>query len=109
MTVADLLERLVAHRDASSPGAAGGAFKEHVDRFTERLAMIRDCPPDDVTQAIFDQVSGLADQVIEALEQRLYDADDPQPFKRRLAQSVYAIRREIEDVYRWKQRFGRVK
>jgi hypothetical protein len=106
MMIRDLVERLVAHRDELAADIDGKAFEASVARFTERLAMIRDCPAADVPQATFDQVSGLADQVIEAIEQRLNDGNDGASLKRRLANTVYAIRGEIEELFRWRKHFG---
>lgn len=106
MSLPDLFSRLVEHSNAVAAAHRGKTFEASVQQFTEALATIPDYRHVELSQEQFDAINSLAEQVIERIEQRLYDEDDAQSLKKEMAKSVYAIRKAQEEVFRWRKHFG---
>ena len=107
MTISDLLAQLVERNAAIASATRGKAFEASVQQFTDAVATIPDYHHAGMSQEQFDAINGLAEQVIESIERRLYDGDDRESLRQEMAQSVYAIRKAQENVFQWRRHFGR--
>lgn len=108
MTIPDLVDLLLAHSNAVAAATRGKAFDTSVQKFTEALATVPDHPHAEMSQASFDLVNGLAEQVIAHIERRIDEAEDKELLKEEMAESVYAIRRVLEEMFQWRRHFGRI-
>ena len=103
----DLLSLLTAHGRTVLTTQQTRTFEAAVERFAQTLAVIPDYPPAEMSDKAFADVNGLAAQVIVKIENRL-DANDLDDRNReRLTESVYDIRRGLEEAFRWRRQYLR--
>jgi pantoate kinase len=103
----DVVGRLSDDAVAAVTASSSKAFETAVRRFTSDLEAVPDYPAADMTNEGFAHVNGLAEQVISDIERRL-EADIPEPHRRELlAESVFAIRRALEEAFRWRRHYLR--
>lgn len=107
MNIPDLVDQLVEHSNGVAAASRGKAFETSVSKFTETLATVPDYPHAEMSQASFDLINGLAEQVIAHVERRIEESRDDESLKEQMAESVYAIRRVLEELFRWRRHFGR--
>lgn len=105
--MSDLLDRLADDTAAAVTASSPKAFEAAVRRFTSELETIPDSPAADMSNEGFARVNGLAEQMISEIERRL-EREIPEAARRQLlAQSVYAIRRALEEAFRWRRHYLR--
>ena len=73
--------------------------------FVGALAHVPDFPAAEFTPLEIEQLSATAEQVIEAIERRLENSKDRVATQQELAESVYEIRRELEEITRWRRHY----
>ncbi len=73
--------------------------------FVGALAHVPDFPAAEFTPIEIEQLSATAEQVIEAIERRLENSKDRVATQQELAESVYEIRREMEEITRWRRHY----
>ena len=73
--------------------------------FVGALAHVPDFPAAEFTPLEIEQLSATAEQVIEAIERRLENSKDRVATQQELAESVYEIRREMEEITRWRRHY----
>ena len=77
------------------------AFTLKLAQIVSALGAIPDSPPRDITAAAIARLRELADETIEAIEQRIDAGADDDKVQQRLAGTVYEIRKRMEAVYVW--------
>ena len=73
--------------------------------FVGALAHVPDFPAAEFTTLEIEHLSATAEQVIEAIERRLENSRDRVATQQELAESVYEIRRELEEITRWRRHY----
>jgi hypothetical protein len=85
--------------------ASGRTFLKLMREFVGALAHVPDFPAAEFTPLEIEQLSATAEQVIEAIERRLENSKDRVATQQELAESVYEIRREMEEITRWRRHY----
>jgi hypothetical protein len=85
--------------------ASGRTFLKLMREFVGGLAHVPDFPAAEFTPLEIEQLSATAEQVIEAIERRLENSKDRVATQQELAESVYEIRREMEEITRWRRHY----
>jgi len=85
--------------------ASGRTFLKLMREFVGALAHVPDFPAAEFTPIEIEQLSATAEQVIEAIERRLENSKDRVATQQELAESVYEIRREMEEITRWRRHY----
>jgi hypothetical protein len=85
--------------------ASGRTFLKLMREFVGALAHVPDFPAAEFTTLEIEQLSATAEQVIEAIERRLENSRDRVATQQELAESVYEIRRELEEITRWRRHY----
>ena len=85
--------------------ASGRTFLKLMREFVGALAHVSDFPAAEFTTLEIEQLSATADRVIEAIERRLESSKDRGATQQELAESVYEIRREMEEITRWRRHY----
>jgi hypothetical protein len=85
--------------------ASGRTFLKLMREFVGALAHVPDFPAAEFTTLEIERLSATADQVIEAIERRLENSKDRGATQQELAESVYEIRREMEEITRWRRHY----
>jgi hypothetical protein len=75
------------------------AFRSAVDDFEHLLSRVSDYPPDFLTDTDGRALSSIADSVVERIEQRLDSRADRAAVQRELAQRIYKVRLDVEEIY----------
>jgi hypothetical protein len=99
--IQDFVNALAAHRQAVGTALRGGAFLTEVEHFSARLHALPHHTASELSAEQFDLINSLSDQMIEAVENRIDQGEDDEDTRRKLAESVYRIRRHLEEIYRW--------
>jgi hypothetical protein len=79
------------------------AFVAAVTRFVQLLATVPDHPSRELSADSVAALSGLAESVISRIESRVSTANDPGAVQVDLIASVYDIRRDLEEIDRWRR------
>jgi len=85
--------------------ASGRTFLKLMREFVGALAHVPDFPAAEFTALEIEQLSATAEQVIEAIERRLENSKDRVATQQELAESVYEIRRELEEITRRRRHY----
>jgi len=85
--------------------ASGRTFLKLMREFVGALAHVPDFPAAEFTPIEIEQLSATAEHVIEAIERRLENSKDRVATQQELAESVYEIRREMEEITRWRRHY----
>jgi len=85
----------------------GRPFETAVTEFVRVLRTVPDGPPGETSTGTIQVLQHLAERVIRRIEERLARGEDRQPLQQRLAESVYDIRRALEELDRWQQHYRR--
>ena len=75
------------------------AFRAAVDEFEHLLARVSDYPPDFLTDTDGRVLSSIADAVVGRIEERIDSRADRAAVQRELAQRIYKVRLDVEDIY----------
>jgi len=87
-----------------------GSSRRRQRAITNFIAGLRTIPDGPHDQASSDQIvalQSLAERVIERIEDRLSEASDRAGVQLGLAESVYSIRRSLEEVEYWRRHYSR--
>jgi hypothetical protein len=83
-------------------------LEPHHSAFTHKLAHVvgligalPDSPAQDFTSEAMARLRQVADEAVDAIERRLDTGGDDEPAQRRLAGTIYEIRRRMEAVELW--------
>jgi hypothetical protein len=85
--------------------ASGRSFLKLLRDFVGALAHVPDFPSAEFTPLEIEQLSATAEGVIEAIERRIERGNDRVTAQRELAESVYEIRRELEEIALWRRHY----
>jgi hypothetical protein len=75
------------------------AFRAAVEDFEQLLSRVSDYPPDFLTDTDGRALSSIADAVVERIEQRLDSRADRTAVQRELAERIYKVRLDVEEIY----------
>jgi hypothetical protein len=81
------------------------AFETAVHAFVTFLSGVPDSAAGEWTREGLSLVRARAEDVVEAIEQRLEAAGGSGHAEQRLAESIYGIRRALEEIDRWERHF----
>jgi hypothetical protein len=87
------------------PDAASAAFLKSVRDFVAALSRVPDCPADTFSSVEIAQLSSAAERVILTIEARIESAQDRSGVRQQLAESIDDVRRELDEVSRWRRHF----
>ena len=103
--IQDFVDALIGHREAVVTATRGRTFLREVEHFIARLHALPEHPASQLSAEQFDLVSSLSDQMIEHIESRIDRKEDDESLRQELAESVYRIRRGVEDIYSWRTHY----
>jgi hypothetical protein len=101
----DLFRLLTAHGRTALTTERTRTFEAAVERFAQTLAVIPDYPAAEMSDEGFTSVIALAEQVIAKIEHRLDANDLNDSGRQRVTESVYDIRRGLEEAARWRRHY----
>ena len=104
MNAPELLNAISAAAEGLS-SASGRSFLKLLRDFVGALAHVPDFPAAEFTPIEIEQLSATAEGVIEAIERRIEHGKDRVTTQRELAESVYEIRRELEEIALWRRHY----
>ena len=104
MNAPELLGAISAAAEGLS-SASGRTFLKLMREFVGALAHVPDFPAAEFTPLEIERLTATANQVIEAIERRLENSKDRVATQQELAESVYEIRREMEEITRWRRHY----
>ena len=84
---------------AVEPAGSRRAFRSAVEDFEQLLARVSDYPSDFLTEADVSALSSIADTVVDRIEQRLDARADRGAVQRELAERIYKVRLDVENIY----------
>jgi hypothetical protein len=85
--------------------ASGRTFLKLLRDFVGALAHVPDFPSAEFTPVEIEHLSATAERVIEAIERRIEAGNDRMTTQRELAEAVYEIRRELEEIAHWRRHY----
>ena len=88
------------------PSAFGHTFIKAVRRILDALARVPDYQPDAVSDEDIQRLHAIGESTIAAIEHRLDAGHDRMSVRLELAEAVYAIRRELEEITRWRHHYS---
>jgi hypothetical protein len=100
--IQDFLDALVAHRQAVVTATRGKTFLREVEHFIARLHALPQHPASQLSTEQFESIGRLSEEMIAVIETRIARGGDDASVRQELAESVYAIRRKLEEIYRWR-------
>jgi hypothetical protein len=103
----DLVERIADGAANAVLASRSKAFEAAVREFVFALQTVPDYPAADMSNEGFARVNGLAEQVISEIERRLDGTIGDRNMRERLTESIYDIRRGIEEAFRWRKHYLR--
>jgi hypothetical protein len=77
------------------------AFTHKLGHIVGVLGTIPDSPSGRLTPAEMERLRTLADEAVDAIEQRIHSAKDSEDVQQRLAGTVYEVRKRMEAVEIW--------
>jgi uncharacterized protein YgfB (UPF0149 family) len=101
--IQDVVDALVAHGQTVLTATRGKTLAGGVRQFIETLGLFPDNPAAELSAESFEMVTNLAEQIIAHIERRIETEDDKS--NQELAESVYDIRRNVEEIYRWRKHY----
>jgi hypothetical protein len=104
--MSNLVSQAADAAQAVNDATRGGAFDKAVRHFVETLRRAPDQTPKGLPADTVEVLSRLGDQVVEAIETRLYMAGDRVSVQRDLAAAVYDVRKAVEEIHRWWRHFA---
>lgn len=106
MSASDLLKAAsTAAHDAVSSNTSGRAFRKLTRDFVDALARVPDYPAADFSPLEVEQLSSTAEHVIAAIERRIDADEDRDRVKQELAETIYEMRRRLEEISRWRRHY----
>jgi hypothetical protein len=87
------------------PDAASRAFLKSVRDFVAALSRVPDYPAGTFSPVEIAQLSSTSERVIGSIETRIESRQDPSGIQQQLAESIYDVRRELEEIGRWRRHF----
>lgn len=104
---ADLLATATEAALAIDISGTGGPFDAAVQRFVTILQSVPDLGPSDLSADEAGALVAMTESVLTRIDDRLATSDDRAGIQSDLADSVYALRAALEQIYLWRQHYGR--
>lgn len=106
MSASDLLKAAsTAAHDAVANNTSSRAFRRLTRDFADALARVPDYPAADFSPVEIEQLSSTAEHVIAAIERRIDADEDRDRVKQELAETIYEMRRRLEEISRWRRHY----
>lgn len=83
-------------------------FLRAAKQFAAALGLVPDCAISDFASSDLDALQPRAERVIAMIEARLDAGKDRDSIRQELAEAIYDIRRELEEINRWRQHYSAV-
>ncbi len=103
----DLLATITEAALAIDTSTRGGAFDKSVQRYVTLIGTVPDYGPTALSADDATAVTMMAEDVIRLIEARLSVGSDGEDIQKDLAESIYAIRAALEQIYIWRKHYGR--
>lgn len=103
MSPSDLLKSAAAAAQALEAKPSPRTFRKLAREFVDAVARVPDYPAADFTAIEIEHLSTTAEYVIAAIERRLESEDDRGPVQVALAETIYDIRRGLEQIAMWRK------
>ena len=101
----DVMAKAVEFAETIRTTRHGHAFEKAVEGFVRLLATVPDFPPAAFSDDAVGSLQSLSEQVIARIEQRVDTQQDSASVQQDIVESVYDIRRALEDIDRWRRHF----
>jgi len=101
----DMVSQAIEAAHAIGHAHGGRRFAAAVGQFAETLASVPDYTPADVPSGTIPLLKALAEDVIVQIERRIDAGRDRAVVQRDLAESVYDVRRGLEEIDRWQRHY----
>lgn len=101
MGLQEELAEAIAIVDGLPNTRRGGAFVADVERFVAYLGVMPDNQVTDITEPVAAAVRREADRIVDCIEKRLEHGGDRPSVQRKLASSIYDVRRRMERLELW--------
>ena len=106
MSAADLLKTAsAAANDVVTNTESGRAFRKVIRDFVDALARVPGIPATEFSPLEIEQLSSKAEHVISAIERHIDDAADKEGTRQALGEEIDAVRRQIEELNRWRRHY----
>jgi hypothetical protein len=107
MTPSEIVTTTTETARMLSTDTASRTFVKSIATIVDAFAEVPDCPYSAFSREQIAQVQLTAEQTIAAIERRLEGGADTRSVQLKLAEAIYAVRRELEDINRWQGHFDR--
>ena len=84
---------------------SGRNFVKSITKIVDALSRVPDCSSTAFSSEEIARLQSGAEQAISAIEVRIEAGDDNGTVQLELARAIYELRRELEDVDRWRQHY----
>jgi hypothetical protein len=105
MSAAEVVKAAAAAARAMTSDPGGRGFRKRAREFVDALARVPDYPAAEFTPLEIEQLSSTAEHVIAAIERRIDEDGDASSARQELAESIYDVRRTLEEIHRWRRHF----
>lgn len=105
MSASDVLKAASTAAQGLAGNMSSRSFRKLAREFVDALARVPDYPAAEFSPLEIEQLSTTAEHVIAAIERRLDDEDDASSIKQDLAEAIYDVRRNLEEISRWRRHY----
>jgi anaerobic glycerol-3-phosphate dehydrogenase len=105
MTPSEIVTIASETMQALSQATSGRVFMKSTAKFLNALSRVPDYPYAAFSSQEVVRLQQTAEQTIAAIELRIETGDDNGTVQLELARAIYELRRELEDVSRWRQHY----
>ena len=84
---------------------SGRSFVKSITKIVDALSRVPDCSSTAFSSEEIARLQLAAEQAITAIEVRIETGDDNETVQLELARAIYELRRELEEVDRWRQHY----
>jgi len=107
MTPTEIVTTTTETAPTLSVDASAAAFVKSITTMVDAFSRVPDFPYSAFSRGQIAQLQLTAEQTIAAIERRLEGGADKRSVQLELAEAIYAVRRELEDINRWQRHFER--
>jgi hypothetical protein len=105
MPSAELLAAIDASAQSLLQATSSRVFLRQLREFTSAVARVPDHPAGTFSPVEIARVSSTCERVITSIERRLESSDDTAGVEQQLTEAIEEIKREMEEVSRWRRHF----
>jgi hypothetical protein len=105
MSTSDLLKAAATAAQELMSTASSRSLRQLAREFVDALARVPGYPAAEFSPLEIEQLSSTAEHVIAAIERRIDDEDDQSSARQELAETIYDVRRNLEEISRWRRHY----